>query len=192
MVYYYLHLDWNTVQCFFFQFVWYSIVRLRDTSCYTSKGITVSTKRYSISDYILEAISFKKGCYCFRYSLLTSFHVVVVRTNLVTRPAEIISEFGNNVIADLLFSFAVSCEPYRSCRSFCSLDTLRMVMCYICRKHCKTTSFADSITEPTCRSHSHCRTVAAAVVRLRIIRKQPTNEPSAIPGMRIPPPPLLH
>lgn len=70
---------------------------------------------------------------------------------------------------------------------------LMVIMCHICRNPCMLPRFFRRIIQPARRRYTHCRSVSVTAIRLRLVStKQPVKESSAITGIRITMPPVLH
>ena len=108
----------------------YTVKGLSNAPGNTCQSITVPAKRNSSTNDIFEIVPFKKCCDGFRYGFLTAFHMMVSRTDFVTGTAEIISEFADDIIADLFFGSMISCHEDRTGYCFCAFDSLRMVVCH--------------------------------------------------------------
>ena len=170
----------------------YTVKRFRDAPGDAGQCITVTAQGYRRPDHVLEVRPFQEGGDCFRYGLLAAFDVVVARSDLIAAAGEIIAEFLDDIVPNLLFAVPGPGQINRTGCRLRAFDALRVIVGYFGRQTGDSPGLTEGLIQPACGRYPHGRSVSIAAIGLWILCPEPAGKPAAVTRVGILPAPFPH
>ena len=117
---------------------------------------------------------------------------MVVRTDFVEGPVQVVTELFGKVRAHVIFVHAGAGQEDGRCNGLCALDALRVVMGDHGGQLGRMEGLRQRLVQPSGGGHAHGAAVAVTAVGFRVVALQPLAEPSAVAAVRIVPAVDLH
>lgn len=163
-----------------------------DASCDGSHGVGVASQGDGQADGAFVVRAFQKGGDGFGHTALAGCVETVAGAYFVAGTVEVVAESGLDVFLDFCLALSCAGQVDGGCRCLCPFDSFRMVVgdfraslgCLQCLFQCAEC--------PSYGADAHGRTVAVAVVGLRVAFAQPSGEHSAVAGVCIAVAVVLH
>ena len=99
---YFKHILWQSLFTFLFQFIRHAIKCFCYTASNASQCIAITPQGYSSSYHVLKTGAFQESRYCFMYSLLTAFNMIVIAMPIPNSASRVSSTIMTGVLLTLL------------------------------------------------------------------------------------------